>query len=60
MTEENNDAELSLVLYVIAIELDYPSVYMGGPSPGSKRRARDIVTALRANGVTFNIAPDDE
>ena len=42
MTEE----ELTLVTRVIAGQLDYPSVYMGGPSPGNIKRAKNIVGYL--------------
>jgi hypothetical protein len=31
------------MLWRIAVYLDLPSVYMGGPSPPSMRKAREIV-----------------
>ena len=40
-----------LVLHIIASELDKPSVYMGGPSPRSRRTAAKIVERLEANGL---------
>ena len=38
---------------IIARELDKPSLYMGGASPQSRRKARHIIEALRSNGVEF-------
>ncbi|MGG5810985.1 hypothetical protein [Falsiroseomonas sp. CW058] len=37
-------------LWLIASVLDHPSVYMGGPSPHSRRNARRIIEALEAEG----------
>lgn len=38
----------------IASILDHPSVYMGGPSHGSMRRAAKIVEYLADEGVPFS------
>jgi hypothetical protein len=35
---------------LIASVLDYPSVYMGGPSHHNKRNAERIIKALREDG----------
>jgi hypothetical protein len=37
-------------VWLIASMLDHPSVFMGGPSQRSKRRAQDIIDALLAEG----------
>lgn len=58
----------SLAVLVIADQLDRPSVYMGGPSAPSRRRAREIVEALGRHGirlvldepVTPNAVPHDQ
>lgn len=36
------------VIHAIACALDYPSVYMGGPSPGRKLQAQRIYDAMIA------------
>lgn len=35
----------------VAMQLDYPSVYMGGPSPGNMKRALRIVERLEEFGI---------
>lgn len=37
----------------IASILDWPSVYMGGPSPGSRRRAKHLIESLRDAGYVI-------
>lgn len=49
----NNDGELSYVQYVIAGELDQPSVYLTGPSPTSMRTAKRVIESLQASGIVF-------
>ena len=36
-----------IIKRIIASILDYPSVYMGGPSEGNKRRAQKIIEFLK-------------
>lgn len=43
--------------WLIAAYLDMPSVYMGGPTPPSRRKAKDIIDRLIAAG--FQITKDD-
>lgn len=31
--------------------MDYPSVYMGGPSPGNMKRAQKIIDFLKEEGL---------
>ena len=38
------DAEM--LLHLIAADLDRPSLYMGGPSPASKRKAADVMRRI--------------
>ncbi len=38
-------------VFVIAQYLDRPSIYMGGPSERSRRKAEDIVGLLRVNDL---------
>lgn len=51
MTEE----EHRVVLQIIGRQIDMPSLYMGGASPGSLRRAQEIIDMLEANGVHLEI-----
>lgn len=51
-----DDAEKYLLRQQIASALDYPSVYMGGPSQGSVRRAVKIVEHLLDE---WNIEPKE-
>ena len=48
------------VQHVIARHFDHPSVYMGDPSPGSMRRAKRLMEALRAAGYEIVPAPRRE
>lgn len=48
------DAEKYLLRQMIASALDHPSVYMGGPSPQSVRKAILIVEHILVN---YSIAP---
>lgn len=60
MSGEQNttdDAVLDPVLWLIASVLDYPSVYMGGPSQHSRRKAQRIIDALDAEGWTLTKGP---
>jgi hypothetical protein len=41
------------VEHIIASSLDHPSVYMGGPSENSRRKARRIVEALASEGYVI-------
>lgn len=54
MTDEQMLREAA---WLIACELDRPSVYMGGPSPPSIRKAECIVQMLFASG--FQIVADE-
>lgn len=36
------------MIHVVAAALDHPSVYMGGPSHNSRRRALRVIEALAA------------
>jgi hypothetical protein len=49
-----DDAAKYLLRQCIAGKLDYPSVYMGGPSLGSALRAIAIIEAI---SVDFEITP---
>lgn len=46
-----DQAPLDRTVWLIASMLDHPSVFMGGPSQRSIRRARDIIDALKAEGL---------
>lgn len=35
---------------IIAAQIDYPSVYMGGPSPASLKKANNIIDILKKEG----------
>ena len=50
-------AEKYLIKSMIASSLDYPSVYMGGPSLGSIRKAEKIVDNLL---YEYDITPKDK
>lgn len=50
MTEPAKDETDDRAVWLIASMLDHPSVFMGGPSQRSMRRAKDIIDALRAEG----------
>lgn len=43
-----SDRELAEL--IIAFQLDLPSVYMGGPSAPSRRRAREVLAQLESQG----------
>lgn len=47
-----DDADKYILRQLIAGVLDHPSAFMGGPSPGSVRRAIRIVNALAEYDVT--------
>lgn len=47
-----DDADRYVLRQRIAVLLDYPSAFMGGPSQGSVRRAIRIVNALAEYDVT--------
>jgi hypothetical protein len=36
---------------MIAGQIDSPSVYMGGPSPGSMKKAQRIIDMLKKDGL---------
>lgn len=46
-----DEAPLDKAVWLIASMLDHPSVFMGGPSQRSIRRARDIIKALKTEGL---------
>lgn len=46
-----DDAARYILRQQIAAVLDYPSAYMGGPSPSSVRRAIEIIRMLEAEWV---------
>lgn len=46
-------------MWVIANYLDLPSVYMGGASPPSQRKAREIIEMLQSQGVRLVAAADE-
>lgn len=50
-----DDAEKYLLRQSIASALDHPSVYMGGPSPQSVRKAIRIVNMLLSE---YTVTPD--
>jgi hypothetical protein len=50
-----DDAEKYVLRQAIASMIDFPSVYMGGPSRGSVRKAIRIVNDLTAN---YDIQPN--
>jgi hypothetical protein len=53
---EDDDVE-----FMIASFLDRPSVFMGGPSPGARRRARQLIESLKSGGyVVTKIAEKTE
>lgn len=47
---EVNAARKDPRCYLVATLLDYPSVYMGGPSDANLRRALRIISALSEEG----------
>lgn len=52
MTEEDRDNARE----VIGCELDMPSVYMGGASPPSLRKAERVIQALERHGFRIEVA----
>lgn len=46
MASEMSETERRLVQREIASQIDYPSVYMGGPSPSSMKKAERIMQTL--------------
>lgn len=52
-----DDAEKYLLRQAIAAAIDHPSVYMGGPSPNSVRKAIKIVEMLTDE---YDIKPKPE
>lgn len=50
-TTPDADAPLDRAVWLVASMLDRPSVFMGGPSQRNVRRAREIINALRAEGM---------
>lgn len=46
-----NDFERDVVEEIIGRKLDEPSLYMGGASPPSRRKAREIIEQLERMGV---------
>lgn len=51
-----DDAQRYAVRQHIAAMIDYPSVYMGGPSTGAVRTAVRIIKMLEAEGVLVSSA----
>lgn len=51
--QTTDDKALDAVRWLIASVLDYPSVYMGGPSMQSRKKAERIIEALDAEGWTL-------
>lgn len=52
-----DDADKYVLRQAIAAALDYPSVYMGGPSPHSIQRAIRIINAIISE---YDITPNDQ
>lgn len=50
MTTELHRSKPEEVEHVIGVALDKPSLYMGGPSQGSRRKAQDVMEALDNHG----------
>jgi DnaJ-class molecular chaperone len=40
-----------IIQRIMASIMDYPSVYMGGPSPGNMKRAEKIIEFLKKEGL---------
>jgi len=49
--QTTDETPLDQAVWLIASMLDHPSVFMGGPSQRSIRRARDIINALKDEGM---------
>lgn len=56
MTDEDRD----IAREVIGRELDLPSVYMGGATPPSLRKAERVIQAIERNGFELRKVPTDE
>lgn len=54
MASEMSETERRLVQCQIASQIDSPSVYMGGPSPGAMKKAERIMQTLEAG---FRLRP---